>query len=57
MLIDDSRRLAERLQSAGSHVEIQVYRDRSMCIPGYVRFFPEAETRFVDGTSARNCRG
>nr|WP_232526953.1 MULTISPECIES: alpha/beta hydrolase [Mycobacterium] len=42
MLIDDSRRLAERLQSAGSHVEIQVFRGQIHVFQAMFRILPEA---------------
>jgi epsilon-lactone hydrolase len=59
MLIDDSRRLAERLQSAGSHVEIQVYRGQIHVFQAMFRILPEARDaihragRFLEASGVR----
>ncbi len=59
MLIDDSRRLAERLQSAGSHVEIQVYRGQIHVFQAMFRILPEARDaihragRFLEASEVR----
>ena len=42
MLIDDSRHLADRLRSAGSSVEIQVYRGQIHVFQAMFRILPEA---------------